>query len=180
MASLKEAQKHGLHTNLELVAADEENLQKIVVPCLPFLSSLVVNDHEIGAITGIQTNSDRETNVDAIKFAAKSALENSHMDFVLVHFPKGAVLVARNGQEFVQPSVNIPQQSIKGTNGAGDAFSAGFFYGYHEGMPFLTAMKLGHAAAAASLLSVETYTSVECAEKCIDLAEGWGWRDLIP
>jgi hypothetical protein len=30
------------------------------------------------------------------------------------------------------------------------------------------------------LLSVETYTSVECAEKCIDLAEGWGWRDLIP
>jgi sugar/nucleoside kinase (ribokinase family) len=180
VASLKEAQKHGLHTNLELVAADEEKLQKIVGPCLPFLSSLVVNDYEIGAITGIQTNSDRETNVDAIKFAAKSALENSQMDFVLVHFPKGAVLVARNGQEVVQPSVNIPQQSIKGTNGAGDAFSAGFFYGYHEGMPFLAAMKLGHAAAAASLLSVETYTSVECAEKCLNLAEGWGWRDLIP
>ena len=46
-------------------------------------------------------------------------------------------------------------------------------------MPFLDAMKLGHAAAAASLLSVETYTSVECAEKCLNLAENWGWRDLI-
>jgi sugar/nucleoside kinase (ribokinase family) len=179
IASLKEAEKHGLHTNLELVAGNEAKLQEIVVPCLPHLSSLVVNDHEIGAITGIQTQSNDTTNIDQIKFAANSALKNGRMDFVLVHFPEGAILVTRDGQEITQPSVDIPIQSIKGTNGAGDAFSAGFFYGFHENWPLLDAIKLGHATAAASMRSVETYTSVQSVSKCLDLANKWAWRSAI-
>jgi sugar/nucleoside kinase (ribokinase family) len=179
VASLKEAEKHGLHTNLELVAGNEAKLQEIVVPCLPHLSSLVVNDHEIGAITGIQTQSNDTTNIDQIKFAANSALKNGRMDFVLVHFPEGAILVTRDGQEITQPSVDIPIQSIKGTNGAGDAFSAGFFYGFHEKWPLLDAIKLGHATAAASMRSVETYTSVQSVSKCLDLANKWAWRSAI-
>lgn len=179
LASLKEAQKHGLHTNLELVAGNETKLKEIVVPCLPHLSSLVVNDHEIGAITGIQTQSNNATNIDKIKFAANSVLKKGRMDFVLVHFPQGAILVTRDGKEIIQPSVDIPLQLIKGTNGAGDAFSAGFFYGFHENWPLLDAIKLGHASAAASLRSVETYTCVQSVRECLDLTNKWGWRSAL-
>ena len=162
-----------------MVAGNETKLKEIVVPCLPHLSSLVVNDHEIGAITGIQTQSNNATNIDKIKFAVNSVLEKGRMDFVLVHFPQGAILVTRDGKEIIQPSVDIPLQLIKGTNGAGDAFSAGFFYGFHENWPLLDAIKLGHASAAASLRSVETYTCVQSVRECLDLTNKWGWRSAL-
>ena len=99
--------------------------------------------------------------------------------FCFGSLPQGAILVTRDGKEIIQPSVDIPLQLIKGTNGAGDAFSAGFFYGFHENWPLLDAIKLGHASAAASLRSVETYTCVQSVRECLDLTNKWGWRSAL-
>jgi sugar/nucleoside kinase (ribokinase family) len=98
------------------------------------------------------------------------------MELVVVHFPQGAVLVARDGEVIHLPSVAVPDAERKGANGAGDAFAAGFFYGRHEGWARADCLRMGHAAAAACLRAAETYASVESARACLELAERWGWR----
>lgn len=173
---LKSGCRAGLETNLELVSAPPEKIRRIVRPCLPHLDTLVVNDTEIAALAAMRTDKDGMADPRACERAASAVLSEGAMQVVVVHFPGGAVLVTRDGAPVRAPSVAVPQAERVGANGAGDAFSAGFFYGRHEGWSHTDCLELGHATAAASLRAADTYSGVGTVAECLDLATRWGWR----
>lgn len=177
---LRKARDAGLRTDLEFVTGPPDETRRIGLRCLPFLDTLVVNDYEIGALADLPTLRDGVTDIAAVRRAARAVLEKGAMEMVAVHFTVGAVLVARDGTEIFQPSVAVPPDQVRGANGAGDAFSAGFHYSLHEGWSGENALRLGHAAAAASVRTTGTYTSVETVAECLALAERWGWRSSQP
>ncbi len=178
VATLRKARKAGLVTNLELCSIPAPRIAALVRPCLPELDLLIVNDVEIGAIAGMATAERGETDVALCLQAARAVLANGAMQLVVAHFPRGAIAVARDGAVVAKASVNVPEKEIVGANGAGDAFAAGFLYGFHEGWNLERALVLGHAAAAASLRSIATTDAVEPWPKCLALAERWGWREM--
>ena len=176
VAVLKAARRAGLDTNLELASVEPARLAALVRPCLPHLDTLIVNDFEIGAIAGRRTVNAGETDEAACLAAMREVLPQGAMGLVVVHFVRGALLLSRDGTVAHRPSVTLPQPLYAGSNGAGDAFAAGFLYGHHQGWSFDRSLTLAHAAAAASLRSITTTDSVEPAETCLALAEAWGWR----
>ena len=176
-AVLKKARAAGLETNLELVSVAPERIAALARPCLPHLDLLIVNDTEIGAIAGEPTVQDGVTVVEACIRAARRVLGEGAMRLVAVHFPRGAVVVTREGVITEHPSVNVPQAEVVSANGAGDAFAAGLLYGFHEDWNTEDALALAHAAAAASLRSLSTTTGVESWRDCLALAARWGWRE---
>ena len=173
---LKRARAAGLKTNLELASINPVLLAKLVLPCLPHLDLIIVNDSEIGALSGKDTLPGGVTDVAACERAARHVLENGAMDIVVVHCPVVAIAVTRAGASFTKPSTLIPRSLVAGANGAGDAFAAGMLYGLHEGWSIEDALTLAHAAAAASLRSLSTTGAVEPWRKCLELANQWGWR----
>ncbi len=173
---LRKARAAGLRTNLELMTIGEEELRMLVLPCLPHLDYLVVNDHEIGAITGIETNRGGATSHDAVLKAARRALEIGAMTLVVVHFPQGAIAVERDDETAFQASAEVPATAVVGSNGAGDAFTAGFFCGLHRGRPLAECLKFAHSAAAASLRAIDTFSAIATIEECLALADEYGWR----
>lgn len=173
---LKAGRVAGLQTNLELVSAPGEVIRRIVSPCLPHLDTLVVNETEIGALAQMQTGTDGVADPTACETAARDVLARGAMAVVVVHFTTGAVLVARDSDPIHVPSVAVPEAERVGANGAGDAFTAGFFYGWHENWPGEDCLRLGHATAAASLRAADTYSGVGSVEDCLSLAAKWGWR----
>ena len=176
---LKKAKHAGLVTNLELCSLSAKKIYKIVTPCLQFLDLLIVNDFEICAIAGMDVNPAQTTDLAACKSAAREVLSSGTMQLVTVHFPEGAFTVTRQGGFFNHPSVAIPDNKIIGTNGAGDAFAAGFLYALHENMDIETAIKSGHAVAATSVRGIGTSDTVESFKRCREIAEEWGWRDAF-
>ena len=173
---LKKARAAGLATNLELVTVAPETLAALALPCLPHLDTLIVNDFEIGALSEMPTVIDGITDAAACAKAARQVLARGAMEVVVVHYVKGALLLARDGTLRVKPSVQVPEEAFRGANGAGDAFAAGFLYARHQGFGFDGALALAHAAAAACLRSITTADSVESFEDCLRLAQTWGWR----
>ncbi|MGC8468868.1 MAG: PfkB family carbohydrate kinase [Acetobacteraceae bacterium] len=173
------ARAAGLATNLELASLPPERLAALVRPCLPHLDLLVVNDAEIGALAGRTTVAEGTADVAACIAAAETVLDRGTMALVVVHFPAGAVALARDGALTRQPSVRVPPAAIAGANGAGDAFAAGFLYGRLSGWETRRALALGHAAAAASLRAMSTTGAVDRWPACLALAERWGWRDPV-
>ncbi len=173
---LKQARAAGLETNLELASVDTARIAALARPCLPCLDLLIVNDVEIGAIAGEQTSSDGHTDVEACVRAARHVLASGSMRVVAVHFPMGAVALTREGELVRRASVRVPPDAVAGANGAGDAFAAGFLYGYHQGWSLEDSVSLAHAAAAASLRAMSTTGSVESWRACLEVAERWGWR----
>jgi sugar/nucleoside kinase (ribokinase family) len=179
VTTLKKARAAGLQTNMELASLAPERLAELVRPCLPHLDILVVNDHEIAGIAEIETVVNGRADPATCEAAASAVLNMGVGQIVVVHFPLGAVLVTRDGRALRSPSVNVPSAAVVGANGAGDAFAAGFVYGFHEGWSVDEALKLAHAVAAASLREISTTAAVESWSKCLALAQEWGWREAI-
>jgi sugar/nucleoside kinase (ribokinase family) len=179
VAVLKRAHAAGLETNLELCTIPLERIAELGRPCLAHLDYLVVNDAEAGALAGIATVAAGIVDVAACELAARTIIERSAAELVVVHFPLGAVAAARDGTLARKPSVRVPQEAIKGANGAGDAFAAGMLLGLHEGWELERSLALANATAAASLRSVTTNGAVENWRECLKLAERWGWREAV-
>jgi sugar/nucleoside kinase (ribokinase family) len=173
---LRKAQAAGLETNLELCSISAPKLAKLVRPCLPHLNYLIVNDYEIGAIAGVPTRAGEDTDVDAVVAAARAVLAMGSMRLVVAHFPLGAVLLPRDGELMIVPSVAVPPEKVVGANGAGDAFAAGMIYGVLNGWELERSARLAHASASTSLRSLGTTEAVMSAEECLALADRWGWR----
>ena len=176
---LKKARAVGIATNLELCSIPAKRIAQTVRPCLPHLDLLVVNDFEISAIAGQDTGHRTEVDVQQCLNAARNVLDNGAMQLVVAHFPGGAVAVDRAGGEFLKPSVDIPKEEIRGTNGAGDAFASGLLYGLHKDWDVTVAMELGHASAAASVRGLGTTDTVVAWRECLALASRWGWRTSL-
>ena len=174
---LKKAKAAGLTTNFELVMIEPRRLAAIIRPCLPHLDYLIVNDWEIGALAHEKTYNEGTTDIAACLKAARHVLTQGTIGLVVVHFPKGALAVTRDGTVTQQPSVRVPQSAVVGANGAGDAFAAGMLYGLHEGWGVQRCLALAHATAAASLRGASTTGTVEKWQLCLQLAENWGWNE---
>jgi sugar/nucleoside kinase (ribokinase family) len=84
--------------------------------------------------------------------------------------------VAKNQPAILQPSVRVPANLIIGTAGAGDAFSAGFLLGLHEGWDFQRCLELGVCAAAASLRDATCSAAVESWQNCLALGRKLGFH----
>jgi sugar/nucleoside kinase (ribokinase family) len=167
---LKKARSAGLETNVELVSIEADRVRQVCLPCLPYLDTLIVNDHEIGGLAGIPTIRDGRTDRTLCRQAAQAVLDEGTMRLVAVHYPEGAVCVTREGQVVEAPSVLVPPEAIGSTVGAGDAFAAGMLWALHAGWPVEHALQLAHAVAAASLRSQTTVGSVEAVDSCLELA----------
>jgi len=174
---LKKAKAAGLTTNFELMMLEPRRLAAIIRPCLPYLDYLVVNDWEIGALAGEETYQEGATDIAACLKAARHVLTLGSMKLVVVHFPKGAIAISRDGTVTRRASVRVPQSAIVSANGAGDAFAAGMLYGLHEGWEIERCLMLAHASAAASLRGASTTDTVEAWQTCLQLADSWGWNE---
>ena len=179
VAVLKKARAAGLMTNLELVSIEPSRVAALALPCLPHLDLLVVNDHEIGAVAGEKTVTSEGTDVEACIRAMRFVLDQGSLRMVAVHFPRGALVLDRGGDLIRQASLRVPKEEIVGANGAGDAFAAGFLYGFHEGWNPAECLALAHAAAGASLRGISTTGTVETWQTCLALAQQWGGREAI-
>ena len=160
VAILKAARALGMATNLELVSIEPERQRSLCLPTLPLLDTLIVNDHEIGSLAGLDTLPGGATDAGACERAARRTLELGVRELVVVHWPGGAVGVARDGTTVRLPSLRVDPASIAGAVGAGDAFAAGTWLALHEGEPLEAAIGLGHRTAAASLRSADAVGGV--------------------
>lgn len=176
---LRRARAAGLRTNLEMISGPPEEIRTLVLPCLPHLDSLIINDFEAGILTGIDVVSGGVTSTGAARRAAVTLLAKGPLELVAIHFPGGCVAATRDGEVLARPSLQVPPEAVKGANGAGDAFASGVLYGLHESWPVNDCLTLGLCAAAAALRSLSTTGTVGSVAECLALVDAWGWRAAI-
>ena len=182
-ALLQRAQATGLHTNLELVSLDPARIAEVALGCLPYLDSIVINELEAGALTGIDAPvpaADGPVDWPALEAMALGVIEHGVSVLAVVHFPAGCVAAAPGGRTWRQGSVRLPREQVRSTTGAGDAFAAGVILGLHEGWPVERCLRLGVASAAASVRSPNTSDGIKRAETCLAEADQAGYRPTPP
>ena len=147
----------GYKTVVDFVSEAPDKFRRTVLPVLPEIDILIVNELEGACCSNIEARTaDGRLRADNLPAIVDFLLEQGVRDTVVIHFPEGAVGKNRGGKYIYTPSCFIAKDEIVGSNGAGDAFAAGVMYALHEGWELERAMKLGSAFSNFNLRSVTT------------------------
>lgn len=169
---LEEARTLGLMTVADLVSNETSKLSTIVKPSLPHVDYLLLNEYELARLVDEKAGKSRVQ----LEHQAHVVLKQGVHRAVVVHWPEGSLCVGRSDGVLYQPSVRIPPESIVGTAGAGDAFSAGFIFGLHKGWELQRCLELGVCTAATSLRAVTCSTAVKPWKSCLAFGRRFGFR----
>jgi sugar/nucleoside kinase (ribokinase family) len=175
---LRSARDCGLETSLDCVSAASERFRATVVPVLPDVDVLFVNDYEAEQIAGIALGRGAAIDRLAVERAARALVGLGVRSWAVLHFPEGACACSASGQIVWQPAVRVQPALIRGSAGAGDALAAGVLYGVHEGWPMGRALELGVCAAATSLLHPNCSDSVRSSTECLAFGREHGFAPL--
>jgi sugar/nucleoside kinase (ribokinase family) len=178
---LKRARDLGIETNLEMVHLDAEIEKELVLPCLPYLSSIIVNESEAGSLVDMPAKVDgADAKVDwpLLEKIVKELINRGVTKLAVIHSPAGAVAADATGKTWRQGSIKVPTSDIKGTTGAGDAFASGVVYGLHEGWDIQECLKLGVATAAQNIKSFATAQDVKPFKETLSEADAYGYRSV--
>ena len=176
---LKRAQALGIHTNMEMVYLTPVRTRELVLPCLPHLTSLVINESEAAALldTDLKVDSpNSHVDWETLEGAASSLISLGVNQLAVIHTPAGAVAADSRGNTWRQGSVKVPQDRIKGTTGAGDAFASGVLYGFHENWTVAESLLLAVAAAAQNIQSEFSAVGISPADETLALTAALGHR----
>ena len=175
---LRAARAAGLRTSLDCVSDNSDRFLPVAKPALPHVDYFFANDFEATRLTGISVLEESSRDPDKLRAAARRLLELGVREWVFIHSPAG-VFAASAREDVWQPSVRVRPEDIRGAAGAGDALAAGILLGLHESWPIAECLRLGVAAAAASLYDATCSASVRPSSECLKLAEELGFNTSL-
>ena len=150
--ALHELQQKGYLTSVDVVSEESDRFRQIILPCLPYINYLIINEVEAGACFGeSMRGQDGEILLESISRAAGFLINQGVNDICVIHFPEGGFAVNKKGESVFVPSIPMSGDTIVSTVGAGDAFCAGMLYALHEQMPLKDALVFANTSARFNL-----------------------------
>ena len=167
---LKKAKENGIKTSIDLVSENSDRYS-LVIPCLPYVDYLIINESEAGKLTSI------EPEYKNLKEIAQKLKDMGVKEKVIIHMPEGSVCYSDDGFSKLG-SYSLPNGYIKGTTGAGDAFCAGALIGIYENKTDLEIMELASACAVMALGSADATSGLVSKEKIEEFCKQFDRQDF--
>ncbi|MES3018400.1 MAG: carbohydrate kinase family protein [Bacteroidota bacterium] len=175
---LKNARQAGMITSADLVSEQSDRFRNIIPLSLQFIDILFVNEFEAKMLTDIEMCDECGECSLSLAYQAAAAILNMGVQiWAIIHFPKGAIALNKNGDKLYQPCIKVPVEKIKGSVGAGDAFAAGVLAGIHEDWTMAQSLLLGVSVAASSLMDASSSESIVSWQECLKLGEVSGYDE---
>jgi len=174
---LQQAREAGFKTSIDVVSEDSDRFASIVRPALQHADYAMLNEFEAERTTGVPILTGQGIDFAQLEIAARQLLEAGTREWVVIHFPDGALAASRDGQVLRQQSVRLPPEKIVGAAGAGDAFGAGLLYGLHQGKPMEECLRYAVCVAAASLTEANCSGGIQPLPVCLKLGGYSGVSD---
>ncbi len=149
--ALAEAQQKGLETSFDVVSEKGGRFKALVPPALKYVDHLAVNEYEAAQITGIDLIDHGRLIAKNLPAALESLRRMGVKRRVVIHTPLLSAGLDESDRLVLSPALKLPDGWIKGSVGAGDAFTSGLLYETLNGASLGDAMKAANAVAACSL-----------------------------
>jgi sugar/nucleoside kinase (ribokinase family) len=174
---LNQLQNAGIKTSIDVVSVEGDILPTIVPPALKFVDYLILNEVEIGLISGVTVRGkDNSLFQEGLIDAVEKVSAMGNMEFIVVHMPEGSYMRTHDGVTYSSGSLNLPEGYIAGAVGAGDAFCAGMLYGIHEEWSPEDSMNLGACCSAASLSASDGNSGMRPLKEVLSLSDRFNFR----
>ncbi|MES2309749.1 MAG: carbohydrate kinase family protein [Verrucomicrobiota bacterium] len=154
--------------------------QHSFIPALSSVDILVLGLRELENLMDREIRSDGEIDSQALASIVKNLMHLGNLkQMIVIHFPEGAYACTTSEVTYWEPSLFLPRSKTASTYGAGDAFKAGFITAFTQGEEIQNSLRLGHAAAAASMMDLSASGGVWSSEKCLHLESKFPQRPVL-
>ena len=169
--ALHDAQERGLETSFDVVSEKGGRFKTLVPPSLKYVDHLAVNEYEAAQITGVALTENGKLIVKNLPEALKVLRRMGVKKRVVIHTPLLAAGLDESDKLVLSPALRLPEGYIKGSVGAGDAFTAGLLYETMRGSSLETALRSANAVAACSLSAPGSTEGVPTMDEALKLYE---------
>lgn len=173
---LHEIQLRNIKTSIDLVSEESDRYGRIVIPALAYTNFCIINDFEAQKLSGVPFRDGNRLLTGNIRKAARTILDYGVNELVVIHFPEGACLMAREGSEILQASLEIPDDWIAGSAGAGDSFCAGMLYGIYQGWSHDKSLRFAVCAGGMNLSDLTTTGGIRPWQEIFAMEEKFPYR----
>lgn len=153
-------------TSIDLVSSANGGYEK-VLPCLPFVDYLIINELEAAALC-------KSDNTDDLRFLAEKLKAMGVKEGVIIHKEDKACFLGENYAEI--NSLIVPDKLFKGKTGAGDAFCAGALTEIYVGATPQTILETGVRVAAASIMQSNATDGVKTKSEIYEITRNFKKR----
>ncbi|MDZ7292164.1 MAG: carbohydrate kinase family protein [candidate division KSB1 bacterium] len=175
---LHRAKAAGLTTSVNLITAESHADHRVVLPILPQVDYLVINEIEAERITGIKTRHAGKLLNEGVVAAAMKLLEAGVNEGIVIHFTEGAFAALKKGTSSWQGALKLPSEEICETTGADEAFCAGFLYGCYYDWPLQKCLQMSVCCAAANIRVAASHGGMAVGEANLELLQKHASRPL--
>ncbi len=175
---LSQLQHCGIRTSIDLVSEDSTRFSQVVPPALRYTTYCIINDFEAEKLTGIPIRENEKILPASLRRIAGTLFAFGVAELVVIHFPEGAYLAARDQTEILQPSLELPKDFIVGSTGAGDSFCAGILYGLYHGWDYGRMMRFAVCAGAMNLRDLTTTGGMAPWPQIFQMQDRFPFREL--
>lgn len=166
---LQAAKKQGIKTSIDLVSENSDRYS-IVLPCLPYIDNLVINETEASRLCGVGQTDDLES-------LAKQLFSLGVKERVIIH--TSSYGVCYNGENTTMVcSFELPDSFIKGNTGAGDAFCSGALLGIYQGKTDEEILEMATVCAACSLSQVDATSGLNDYSQMQEVCKNFGRKKI--
>ena len=165
---LKRASELGIKTSIDLVSENSDRYS-ILVPVLKYVDNLIINELEAGKIVGLVPT------LENIPEIMKRLMALGVRERVIIHMTERAYSLSKDGLTTL-PSFDLPKGFIKGTTGAGDAFSAGALLGIYRGVSDREILEMGSIAALGALSCPDAVSGMKSLSSLTELSHSFARR----
>jgi len=177
---LHELQKRNIKTSIDVVSDSTADYGKKIIPALKYCNFAIMNEIECCNIWHLEAyTKDGVLNRKNIRIAMEKMVECGVKDKVIIHSKECSFVLDVSGGDFTEvPSLKIPQDKIKGSVGAGDAFCAGCLYGLYHNFSDKQLLEFASAAAACNLFATNSVDGMKSKIEILQMEEKYGRLSL--
>lgn len=176
---LKEVSDRGIKTSIDTVSTESELFAETLIPSLKYCDYVILNEIETCTAVGLNPrNNDKSLNIRNIKTAMEQLIDFGVREKVITHSHEAGFLMNKDKSFIVVPSLKLPKNYIKGSVGAGDAYSAGCLYGLYNGYDDKYLLEFASAVAASSLSEEDSVSGVKNKNEIEELMIKFDRQDL--
>lgn len=171
---LHDVSKKGIKTSIDVVSEESDRFKQKIIPALKHCDYAFMNEIESCKVTGLKPrNSDGSINVENIKATMLEFLKLGVREKVIVHCAEAGFMANKNGEFIMVPSLELPKGFIKGSVGAGDAYTAGCLYGLYKKWDDRKILEFASAAAACNLTEADSISGMRSADKIEEMCRSY-------
>lgn len=170
---LHKVQQSGIKTSIDVVSNSTVDFGETIIPALRYCNYAIMNEIEATSIWNLDAYDENgELAYDNIRTSMERMVASGVKDKVIVHSKRCSFALNAKTGDFTQvPSLQIPNEMIKGSVGAGDAFCAGCLYGIYNGFSDEQLLEFASAAAACSLFAANSTDGMRAKAEILEIAQ---------